>query len=177
VIFQCIPNPNDPKGACETCQKLTNIKVSKLPCLRYKITEIRLFKPGQTTRLEWTQRWPDKKLKDIATWASPETKIIRTTEGFSSVPLKLEVREFVPLEGDVLHRHWFVSDGSKKSVPVPAYAIVNVDTAQEAYLEYINRGGPEFFKGWLKGKDDLLVRTYSAAIEASNNPGTVSNSH
>lgn len=75
----------------------------------------------------------------------------------------------------MLDRFWFTSDSVKKSVPVPAYAIVNVDAAQKEYYEYINQGGAEFFSGWLKNKDELLVRTYSTALAAANSPDTVSN--
>jgi hypothetical protein len=149
--------------------------VPNLPCVRYKITEIRLFKPGQLRELLWTQRWLDLKLKDISEWASPETRRIQTTEGFSTIPLELEVRRFVPKEGDVLERHWWTRDRIRKSVPVPAFAIANINAARKAYEHYINQGGAEFFAGWLKGKDELLVKTYSAAIEAANNPNTVSN--
>jgi hypothetical protein len=150
--------------------------VPNLPCVRYKITEIRLFKPGQLPHLQWTQRWPDQKLRDISEWASPETRRIQITEGFSSVPLGLEVREFVPKEGDVLERHWWTKDRIKKSVPVPAFAIANVNASRKAYHDYINQGGAEFFKGWLN-KDELLIQTYSAAIQAANDSSTVSNQH
>jgi hypothetical protein len=147
-----------------------------LPCFRYKVTEIRLFKPGQVPGFEWTERWPDKKLKNISTWASPQTRIIHTTEGFSALPLELEVREFIPVEGDVLRRHWYTSDGTKKSVDVPAYAIVNVDSARQAYIQYINQGAAEFFKGWLKDRDNLVVKTYLAAIEVASSLDAVSSS-
>lgn len=160
-----------------TCQKVSSLRVPHLPCVRYKITEIRIFKPGQLPELQWTQRWPDSKLKDITEWASPEIRRIRTTEGFSSVPLELEVRKFVPKEGDVLERHWWTPGRIKKSVSVPAFAISNVNAARKAYDDYINQGGAEFFNGWLKDRDELLVKTYSAAIEAANNPNTVGNQH
>jgi hypothetical protein len=113
-------------------------------------------------------------LKDITEWASPKIRRIRTTEGFSSVPLELEVRKFVPKEGDVLERYWWTQDRIKKSMSVPAFAIANVNAARRDYENYIN-GGAEFFKGWFKKKDELLVKTYSAAIQAGNDSNTVSN--
>ena len=58
---------------------------------------------------------------------------------------------------------------------VPAFAIANVNAARKAYDNYINQGGPEFFEGWLKKKDELLVKTYNAAMQAANDPNTVSN--
>jgi hypothetical protein len=125
--------------------------------------------------LQWTQRWPDAKLEDMSDWASPEIRRIQTTEGFSSVPLELEVRKFVPKEGDVLERYWWTQDRIKRSMSVPAFAIANVNAARRDYENYINQGGAEFFKGWLKEKDELLVKTYNAAIQAGNDSNTVSN--
>jgi hypothetical protein len=112
-------------------------------------------------------------LVDISTWASDKTRSIQTTEGYSSVPLNLKVREFVPVEGDVLHRHWWTPARVKKQVLVPSYGLSNVAAAEQAYKDYINRGGAEFFKGVLNKKDRLLWETYSMAIEAANNPNTV----
>jgi hypothetical protein len=146
-----------------------------LPCVRYKITEIRLFKPGPTPEFQWTQRWPNAKLKDISEWASSEIRRIQITEGFSSAPLELKVRKFVPKEGDVLERHWWTQDRIKKSMSVPAFAIANVNTARKGYENYICQGGAEIFKGWLKEKDELLVKTYGAAIQVANDSSTVSN--
>jgi hypothetical protein len=150
------------------------MKVSSLPCVRYKITEIRLFKPGRVPGLGWTERWRDMKLTNISEWKSPITRNILTTEGFTSDPLELEVREFVPQKGDELERHWYIPGGIRKSVKVPCYAIADINTAQKAYTDYINRSGAEFIKGCLDNRDELLKRTYSAAFVAANDPNTVS---
>jgi hypothetical protein len=157
-----------------TCQKVTSQKVSILPCVRYKITEIRLFKPGPLPGTTWTERWLDKKLTDISDWNSSNTRNILTTEDFSSVPLELEVREFVPQKGDVVERHWHTDSGLRKSVKIPCYAIADMNKAQKAYVDYINKGGAEFFEGCLRDKNRLLRKTYSAAIVAANDPNTVS---
>jgi hypothetical protein len=74
------------------------MKISKLSCLRYKITDIKLFKSGQAPGLEWTSRWSPTSLKDISTWESEGVKTIQVTEG-SLDPLILKVRTFMPTEG------------------------------------------------------------------------------
>jgi hypothetical protein len=148
------------------------MKFSKLPCLRYKITDVKLFKPGQVPGMEWTRRWSNNKLDDISTWSSKEVKMIQVTEGYSSKPLTLQVREFVPLEGDMLQRHW-VANGVKKSATLPPYAIADLAVAEKAYREYIRESAAEFFKCVLNCKDKLIWATYNAAIEAVNNPETV----
>jgi hypothetical protein len=128
--------------------------------------------------MEWTRRWSpksldDKKLDDISTWSSGEIKMIQVTEGYSLRPLALQVREFVPIEWDLLQRHW-VANGFKKSVTLPPYAIVDLAVAETAYWGYINQAGAEFFKRALNYKDKLLWATYDTAIWTANNPETVS---
>jgi hypothetical protein len=150
------------------------MKNSNLPCVRFKITDIRLFKDGLEPGLTWTKRWPDKKLTDISEWNSITTRNIFTTEGCGLDPLKLEVREFVPQEGDVVMRHWHTDSGLRKSVKVPCYAIANMSAAREAYVKYIETGGQEFFKVCLEEKDPFLRETYIAAYKAANDSNTVS---
>lgn len=145
-------------------------------CVRYKITDVRLYKPGQVPGLEWTSRWTSRTLKDINTWASSETKVIHVSEGYTSTPLELVVREFKVIEGDVVYRKWVAPGGLKKSVLVPSYAIADLSAAQSAYEDYINNGGAEFFMGALDPKDKFLWMTYSMAIDTSNDMSVVSTS-
>ncbi|KAI1814466.1 hypothetical protein GGS20DRAFT_576820 [Poronia punctata] len=167
--IRCDANPDDKSGACLTCQRVSNVKVWRMPCLRYKITDVRLFKPGPVKGHEWTRRWMEGVADDISHWASTETKRVRVTEGYTEYPVELRVREFVPQEGDSLHRSW-VHEGEKKKVLIPAYAIVNLEEAKGAYSTYISRSLPECCKSVLSGKDKLLVGTYWAALKAVRDP-------
>jgi hypothetical protein len=141
--------------------KLAN-KSSRLPCIRRKITDVKLFKPGQVQGYEWTRRWKDSIVDNIAKWASSEDKVVRVSEGYTSRYVELRVRLFVPQEGDKLERTWFFN-GVKKSVPIPPYAIVDLDAAQQAYTEYINRGIVECFNSVFKSRNSLLWKTYQFA--------------
>lgn len=151
-----------------------NNKIQTPLCARYKITDVRLFKLGQASGLEWSQRWSNRTLKELTTWANDESITIRVSEGYTSKPLELVVREFRPVKGDVLRRSWVTPSGDKRSVLVPPYAIMDLSAAKGAYEEYINNHGAEFFKGALDPNDKFLWRTYSMAITTSNDPDTVS---
>lgn len=159
---------------CKTCKNVSTLKFAKLPCLRYKITEVKLFKPGQVPGLEWTSRWSNSKLDDISTWSSREIKTIHVTEGYSGKPLVLQVRQFVPLDCDRLERSW-VDQGVKKSVEVPPYALADIAVSEKALRNHISQEGACFFNGVLKNKDKLLVKTYAATIRATQDPQAVSN--
>lgn len=161
----------DKLGACLTCRRVSNLKIWRLPCLRYKITDVRLFKPGQVKGHEWTRRWREGVADDIAHWASPETKRVQVTEGYTNHPVELRVRQFVPQEGDSLKRTW-VYEGEKKSVDIPPYAIVNLEEAKVAYDEYLRRGIFECCQGLLGHKEKILLGTYLAAIKHASDQKT-----
>ncbi|KAI1447687.1 hypothetical protein F5Y02DRAFT_351050 [Annulohypoxylon stygium] len=169
--IRCEINPSDKLGTCITCMKVSNAKVWRMPCLRYKITDVKLFKPGNVKGYEWTRRWIEGIPDDISQWASMEIKKVKVTEGYTNQPVELRVRQFIPQEGDKLERSW-VHDGARKNVKIPPYAIVNLEEAKSIYTDYIKQGLPECCKKVLSGKDRLLLATYGAAIKASRDPAT-----
>lgn len=134
------------------------------------------MKPGQVHGFEWTLRWGDNgPVDNIANWASSDVKIIRVTEGYArGMSVQLHVREFIPQPGDKLERSWVGPDGSKKSVPIPPYAITDLDEAQAAYQDYIKRGVVDCFSSLVEGvmgaRDHLLFTTYSKAWQLSQDP-------
>lgn len=144
----------------------SNTKIRRLPCLRYKITDVQLFKPGQVRGFEWTRRWHDSIVENISNWASDEVKVIKVSEGYTGRPVELRVRRFIPQDGDRLDRSWVVN-GVKKSVAIPPYAIVDLDAAKSAYAKHIERGIGECFQAVLKPDDGLLWRTYFMAWRMS----------
>ena len=134
---------------------------------------MRLYKLGQVPGLEWSQRWSNQTLKEMDTWASDNTIIIEVSEGYTSTPLKLVVREFKPVKGDVFERSWVGNGVEKKSVTIPSYAIQDLTAAKDAYGKYINKGGAEFFQGALEPRDQFLWQTYCMAIVTSDDKNMV----
>ncbi|KAI1805004.1 hypothetical protein F4811DRAFT_561434 [Daldinia bambusicola] len=163
--IRCEMNNTDKLGSCLTCLKINNTKIWRMPCLRYKITDVKLFKPGNVKGYEWTRRWIEGIPDDISQWASSETKIVKVTEGYTEQAVELRVRQFVPQEGDRLERSW-VYEGNRRRVKIPPYAIVNLEEAKSTYTNYIGQSLPECCKK-VVGKEKLLLATYGAAIRAS----------
>ncbi|KAK8138442.1 hypothetical protein PG984_001822 [Apiospora sp. TS-2023a] len=164
--IRCETNPVDKQGTCLTCDKVAKSKVSRLPCLRYKITDVRLFKPGQIKGHEWTRRWQEGVADDISNWASFETRNVGVTEGYTHQPVVLRVRQFVPQEGDSLERTW-VYDGVRRSVRIPAFAIVNLEEARNAYEDHLTRSVKDFCRNVVSSKHKLIWGTYAAALKAA----------
>ncbi|KAB5536676.1 hypothetical protein GE09DRAFT_336148 [Coniochaeta sp. 2T2.1] len=169
--IRCNLDPENEEGPCLTCKKVATNRVWRLSCLRWKITDVRLYKPGQVKGLEWTNRWKDSVVDDIGSWAASDTKVIRVTEGYTRHFIELRVRKFHPQKGDSLERSWF-SKGQKKSVPIPPWAIVDLEAAKGAFDSYIKRGLVECCKRLLGSREKLLWRTYAVGMKLMGDTST-----
>jgi hypothetical protein len=126
------------------------------------LTDVKLFKPGQVRGFEWTRRWEDTIIDNITGWASMDTKIVRVTAGYTKHSVQLRVRQFIPQEGDKLERSWVV-DGTTKSVRIPPYAIVDLESARKEYSKHIDESLFDCLSAILRDHDSLVMRTYQLA--------------
>lgn len=110
-------------------------------------------------------------MDDIGSWAASDTKVIRVTEGYTGQFIELRVRKFHPQKGDSLERSW-VSNGVKKSVPIPPFAIVDMEAAKGAFDSYIKKGLVECCKRLLGPKEKLLWRTYAVGMKMMGDTST-----
>jgi hypothetical protein len=135
--------------------------------VRYKLADVRLFREGSfAIGHEWSHRFSGKKMTNITAWASPEVKTIYVTQDYGGSAIAFAVREFIPLEGDMLHRQW-ADGGVVKKVPIPNYAVVDMGAALQAHKDHIVSDGPKYFISALKKDDKLVWDTYSMAIHYS----------
>ena len=160
---QCEQNSEDSAGPCLTCKKVVNTKAGRFPCLRYKVTDVRLYKPGQVPGFEWTRRWANSGSDPIQAWASSEIKVIHATEGYSDNTLELRVREFVPQPGDKLVRSWYHED-TERSVTIPAFALVDIEDGKTAYMKHIRGSMNQAFSKILGRPGGLLHKTYQQTL-------------
>lgn len=162
--IRCVSDPSDERGQCVCCKKYKP-KMWSIPCMRTKISDVVLSKPGQVQGYEWTKRWKENSvLEDIGHWASSDIKIICVSDGLTGKPVELRVRQFIPQEGDRLERSW-MANGIKKTVKIPPFAIVDLDGARAAYDGYIKDGLVECCKRILGSTDELLWKTYAMAFD------------
>ncbi|KAG6109170.1 hypothetical protein E4U14_003323 [Claviceps sp. LM454 group G7] len=167
--IRCERNPNETGGPCLTCLKVANTKAGRFPCLRYKITDIKLFKSGQVPGFEWTQRWANNIADPIQKWASTEMKVIHISTTYSKKTIELQVRQFVPMEGDKLERTW-VHQGTKKSVTVPPYALMDLDAGKKAYLKHIYASMGDTLQLVAERSRGLVRMTYIQAFRVYRDP-------
>ncbi|KAH0595968.1 hypothetical protein MHUMG1_06518 [Metarhizium humberi] len=167
--IRCEHNPDEPGGACLTCKKVSNTKAGRFPCLRYKITDIRLFKPGQVPGYEWTRRWNNNISDPIQKWASSDVKSISISAGYSTKCIELKVRKFVPQEGDKLERTWDF-EGRKRSVKIPPYALMDLDYGKSAYESHIRDTMGDTLQYVAERSCGLLKKTYMQAFQMYQDP-------
>ncbi|KAK4129320.1 hypothetical protein N657DRAFT_639918 [Parathielavia appendiculata] len=166
--IRCNLDPENERGPCLSCKKIaSSAKVYRLNCLRLKITDVKLFKPGQVKGQEWTNRWKDSVMDDIGTWESSQVRTIEVTEGYTGRSVKLKVRQFRPQEGDKVKRSWVSKNGNRYEVEVPAFAIVNLDDAKAEFDQYIKIGQANCFQRLMGSRDELLWQTYELAMKAA----------
>ncbi|KJZ78316.1 hypothetical protein HIM_02354 [Hirsutella minnesotensis 3608] len=173
--IRCESDPEDPGGVCLTCTNVANTKAGRFPCLRYKITDVKLYKPGQVPGYEWTRRWTNSITDPIQKWSSSEVKIIRVSAGFSDRCIELQVRKFIPQDGDKLARTWDYN-GTKKSVAIPPYALIDLESTKLTYSSHIQDIMTDTIQRTLERPDSLLSRTYFRAVQLIRTSSTPADS-
>ncbi|KAH6673450.1 hypothetical protein B0J14DRAFT_480841 [Halenospora varia] len=147
---RCIPDPTNPTGPCKPCQEKL-ARMTRLPCLRYKVTDSILFRTG-LDYMPFYKRHPmnGPTYGDFhinKEWVSATTRLLDITQDRGPVPLTLEVREFKPpseenaldLKGrSMYYIPWAIVDAESAVRAVNAYADANVESYLDALLDDSN---------------------------------------
>lgn len=135
----------------------------RLPCLRYKITDASLFRKQKFPNPFYSKRWKSMEIQDITDWASESRKTVQFTHGFEGAKYTLELREFVPVEGDSLEEMWYDGEVPKRHF-IPPYAIVDMEKAAKELERYVHTSIAPFTAGIVGYQDEFLWRTYRVAF-------------
>ncbi|KAI5865233.1 hypothetical protein GGS23DRAFT_594776 [Durotheca rogersii] len=168
--LKCKPDPENPKEEdCLTCRgvKLESKKViHRLPCLRWKLAEIVLFRDGG---LDLTKRWTGVKMKDLGPrdWDGSELRRVKITIGCPAFPLQLTVRKFHPNSLDVTWKHWVDSKGNKKRFDIQPFALADIRKTAYEYDEYVYMYARLAVREYSRNErvDTLVRETYDAALK------------
>ncbi|KAK5654757.1 hypothetical protein OQA88_7082 [Cercophora sp. LCS_1] len=162
---RCNPDPEDPFGSCLTCKRITGPTLCKMPCYRYIITDASLYREQRAPFQLYTRRWQSMDMVNIAEdgWASPEVRIIEVSPNHIYAPFKFRVREFVPVDGDLLEEQWTTAHG-KQTIALPRYAVVDMHETATEMKEYIERNISNFIAVTVGHLDQLLWETYTTAF-------------
>lgn len=161
---RCKLDVKNPKGPCISCQGVTT-RMTRLPCLRYKITDSVLFRTG----LDYMPFYKSHPMTGPSygdfhiakDWAGATTRSLSITQDRSSVVLTLEVREFHPPYDENARD---LKGRSMYSIP---WAIVDPDVAVETINTYIDNSIASYLDAILDDTDSLVMNVFHIAFRLS----------
>lgn len=172
---RCKPALGAPNGECQTCrdvQKESKKVVHRLPCLRWKLTDIVLSRmdTGPLGSLSLTQRWQGFTLRDVSEWVDEETRTIDITLGICPIPLVLHVRKFKPKAGDITYRSW--RDGNaERRMEIEPFALASIRQTSQHFKEYLNKNILKALEivAQDQNNDELIRETFQWAMRQYQN--------
>ena len=96
--------------------------------------------------------------------ASSEVKTIRLSQTYLDAPYEVEVREFEPVEGDMLEEKW-TSNGTIKVHKIPRYALADMKKAALVLQNFIQGSIGTYISGTVGLSDQLIWQTYLFAFK------------
>lgn len=103
-------------------------------------------------------------LVDIQTWASTQVKRVVLSQIYLDAPYELEVREFEPVDGDMLEEQWTTSTGLVKH-QIPRYALADMHKSAVVLQAFIRNSIAIYINGTVGNSDELLWYTYHFAFK------------
>ncbi|KAK3395142.1 hypothetical protein B0H63DRAFT_462729 [Podospora didyma] len=170
---RCNPDETNPCGPCLTCKGITGPTLCKMPCYRYIVTDASLYREQAAPYQGFTKRWQSMDIIDIPTndWASPEIRTIVVSPNYVYAPFEFRVREFIPIEGDLLEEKWMTATGMQ-TAPIPRYALAEMHRTARDMKDYIERNTHNFINATVGSMHPLLWGTYLMAFRHIGNAKT-----
>ncbi|KAK0754880.1 hypothetical protein B0T18DRAFT_47805 [Schizothecium vesticola] len=159
---RCEPNEADqdnPLAACKTCLKVDKTSkktIHNIPCLRFKLTSVVIYRAGG---LQLTERFTHTEVKDVASFGP--TIEMKMSQGLCREPVTLYIREFVPRPGDVLHRSFASSGGAKSIMEIPPFCLQDVEKTAKDFTRYILANSLDGLEEAGRGEPEIVRRTFA----------------
>lgn len=144
--------------------------MTNLPCLRYKICDAQLVDKDSHPKFIWSNRWKSMKIVEIEEWRSSEIKTVTLTQDVEGTTYDLQVREFIPVDGDSLARGWR-TNGQEMKHACTNYAIANMAQTGVQMAAFAERNIGNFIRFYIKKNDTLMWNTYYMAYKYSYTVG------
>ncbi|KAI8957035.1 hypothetical protein F5Y11DRAFT_341084 [Daldinia sp. FL1419] len=153
---------------CLTCREInldSKKVIHRLPCLRWKLAEVTLFREGG---LELTRRWAGVKMKDLGPRDWVNSSDVRTIGIVmaSKIPMILKVKKFKPIDGDITCKFWVDGRGKKRRIDIEPYALASVCETANRYEQYLYEHARSALREYASDLrvDSLVRETYLAVL-------------
>ncbi|KAM7205453.1 hypothetical protein V8F20_003222 [Naviculisporaceae sp. PSN 640] len=162
---RCNPDPDDLTGPCLTCKRMTGPTLCKMPCYRYIITEALLYREQKAPFQVYSRRWQNMDIVNIPSdgWASDQIRTIVVSPIQTFAPFQFRVREFIPVDGDLLEEQWMTASGPQK-IQLPRYAVADMLEAARDLKTYIETNVWNYLNASVQQLDPLFWETYFMAF-------------
>jgi hypothetical protein len=168
---QCIPDPNNPRGPCISCQEKV-VRMSRLPCLRYLITDVTLFRTG----LDFIPFYRDHPMVGDSygdfhlskQWTRTQPRMLSVGQLQGGMNFQVEVHEFFPPANNR------DLDSRKRPMYAVPWAIRDQEAAVASINDYINDNFARYFYETLDNTDPQIRDVFNAAHRTSVFPVPVS---
>ena len=101
-------------------------------------------------------------------WASDETRTIVLSPIHADAPFQIRVREFIPVEGDLLEEQWMTATGLQR-ISLPKYAVADMQEAAGDLKTFIEKNVWNFINASVQKLDPLFWETYYMAFRHIGN--------
>lgn len=105
-------------------------------------------------------------MKELSTWQSDDTKYVELTQDHGNTRIRISVRKFKPIQGDILFYRWETSSGEKTFV-CPPYAVMHVEEARDEFARHIRETVEVHVASIVNPKNGILTETFRIAIQSS----------
>ncbi len=167
--MKCEGDPHDFSVPCLTCRALKGFQSQLTPCIRHKVSGIRLIEPDYIRGYNWTDRWNKIVTTPIQVWAAGETKPVSVSNGFGGEYFTIRVRQFTT-ERHALEPASDLVDAN--SAPLATdLALADLEAAETAYANYISRIMDEVLPHFSGPPSGLLHEAYRQACRMLEDPG------
>jgi len=141
-----------------------------MPCYRYIITDALLYREQKAPFQVYSKRWQSMDIVDIPSsgWASDETRTIVLSPIHADAPFQIRVREFIPVEGDLLEEQWMTATGLQR-ISLPKYAVADMQEAAGDLKTFIEKNVWNFINASVQKLDPLFWETYYMAFRHIGN--------
>lgn len=133
--------------------------------MRYNIIDASLYREQRAPYQFFSRRWQSMDLVDITNWAADEVRTIEVTQVFLDAPYKLEVKRFIPVEGDLVTEVWTDAKGVVRTHDIPPYALANMEKAAQTIQKFFDDSIGTYITAVVGQLDPLLWSTYMLAFK------------
>lgn len=145
--------------------------MTRLPCLRYKLTEANLYRTAfhhfEFFRLHVMvgPTYGDFHVRRV--WTMAETKTLDLVQGGDAI-LRITIREFVPTDEEMAS----TDARGNKMYRVP-WAVADPDEATTSVNSFIDQNGANYLNHFVVGADPLVRDVFRSAVKLASLPEPV----